>query len=625
MCGIAGFFGPFGLDQLRSCVDAIRHRGPDYQGVEMCDNEVGLGHARLAIIDLSPAGQQPMWTHDQSCAIVFNGEIYNYRELKHELESEFSFTSSTDTEVLLYAYRKWGKDMLSRINGMFSFVIYDKTKQQLFGARDRLGKKPLKYRISNNSFCFCSEIKGLLRLMDESPAMDPVAIDQYLTLQYIPAPRTGLSGVHKLPPAHWFTYSPAEGFTSERYWQLDYSRQQERTEAQWQHSILQTLEQAVLKRLMSDVPLGAFLSGGIDSSAVVAFMARNQSTPVRTFSIGFDDPRFDETTHAQTIATMYKTDHTEFRVTADMLLEGFDTICDIYDEPLADNSILPTTLLCQLTRSSVTVALSGDGGDENFAGYDRHAVVRFGQMYEKIPGWLRRGLIAPSARALYGLKPTKTTERAARFGTSFSEPFHRRYVNYNCFFTNQDKWELYTPEFRQAIGDNDAFEVFAPFRQSQWDEVDQALYYDCNTYLPEDLQYKMDAASMASSLEVRSPFLDHELLELTATIPSELKIRRGDKKYILKKALTESGILPKSVVYRPKQGFIIPIGTWFKGPLKDHVREAILSPDFLAAGVFDPHALTRYVDHYFTSEKGYDNNMFALLFLSGWYSQYISN
>lgn len=622
MCGIAGYSGAGSQEMLQAMLQAIGHRGPDDRGLEIF-GDVGLGHNRLSIIDLSPAGHQPMFDEERSVAIVFNGEIHNYKELRASLEGKYRFRSQTDTETIIHAYKEHGVDCLKRLRGMFSFVIYDLKQNLLFGARDRTGEKPLKYHLSDKIFAFASENKALLPVLGRAPTADRAALDHYLTLQYVPAPYTGFNEIRKLPAAHYFIFREGK-LSIQRYWGIDYSTKRELPERQWQQLLISKLKESVSIRKEADVPLGAFLSGGVDSSAVVALLAQCSSAPVKTFSIGFEDPRYDERRFARIVASRYGTDHTEFVVDNAAARASFDELVSFYDEPIADNSILPTLLLSRLTREKVTVALTGDGGDENFAGYDRHNIVAFSEIYRQVPSAARRALFDTAANTLHRVRPAVLTERAKRFSNTFEEPFHRRYQQYNCFFTTQAKEAIYSEAFLANADRADSFDLFQGAYRPQWDGIDKALAVDIHSYLPEDLLFKTDIASMAFALELRSPFLDHEFMELAATIPSSLKVRRFDKKYLLKKALVDQDVLPREVVYRRKQGFNFPLHLWLRGDQSGAVKDMIFSSQLDALGMFDRRRLEAFIGRYEAGSPDVSsNNVFALVSLASWADKYL--
>jgi len=621
MCGIAGYWGKGSRELLDKMLEAIAHRGPDDRGVEIF-GEVGLGHNRLSVIDLSPAGHQPMFDEERSVAIVFNGEIHNFKELRQSLAGKYTFRSTSDTEAIIYAYKEHGVDCLRLLRGMFSFVIYDLQRNLLFGARDRAGEKPLKYHHADGIFAFASENKGLMPVLARKPNPDVQALHHYLTLQYVPAPYTGFREFRKLPAAHYFIYKDGN-LSIRRYWAIDYSAKRDLPSEHWEDLIADKLRESVRLRMESDVPLGAFLSGGVDSSAIVALLAQCCEKPVRTFSIGFEDPRFDETRFARMVARRYATDHTEFVVDNTAARESFDRLGEFYDEPIADNSILPTFLLSRLTRQRVTVALTGDGGDENFAGYDRYNIVAFTDYYRRLPAAARKAVVSPLASLAYRITPSTLTERVRRFSKTFDESFHRKYQHYNCFFPSEAKDALYSTAFLHSPARTDTFDLFAQSFHADWAALDNALAIDIGSYLPEDLLYKTDTASMAFALELRSPFLDHEFMELTASIPASLKIRGFDKKHLLKKTLVDRGLLPREVVYRRKQGFNFPLELWLRGNTRNH-RDLLLSGKLAALGMFDSQKVDAWLQRYDVGDAEATNNqLFALISLAAWADRYL--
>lgn len=622
MCGIAGYRGAGSREMLQRMLESIAHRGPDDRGMEFF-GDVGIGQNRLSIIDLSPAGHQPMFDDEGSVAIVFNGEVHNFKQLRASLEGKYRFRSHTDTETILYAYKEHGFDCVRHLRGMFAFVIYDMKRDLLFGARDRAGEKPLKYYLSEGLFAFASENKALVPALRRRPTPDVAALHHYLTLQYVPAPLTGFREFRKLPAAHYFVFQDGK-LSIRRYWALDYSTKTRLGEKDWQPLIISKLKESVRIRMEADVPLGAFLSGGVDSSAVVALLAQCSPESVKTFSIGFEDSRFDERQYARIVAARYGTDHTEFVVDSAAARASFGQLVDFYDEPIADNSILPTFLLSRLTRQKVTVALTGDGGDESFAGYDRHNIVAFSELYRRVPPQARRLVAHPVVNALHGVMPAVLTERAKRFSNTFDEAFHRKYQQYNCFFTTEAKAALYADGFAASADCADTFNLFADAYRPQWEGIDRALAIDIHSYLPEDLLYKTDTASMAFALELRSPFLDHEFMELAATIPVALKIRHFEKKYLLKKALVGQDVLPREVVYRRKQGFNFPLDLWLRGKGAMDVKDLVFSSKMRSLGMFDACRLEAFLRRYemgATDASG--NQVFALVALAGWANKYL--
>lgn len=615
MCGIVGYVGEdIDRSKIAKMLQATAHRGPDDRGMYINGN-VGLGNNRLAVIDLSPKGHQPMFDESNEICIVYNGEMYNFMELRRELKKDYKFKSNTDTEVVIYAYKKWGINCLEHLNGMFAFVIYDMKRNLLFGARDRRGEKPLKYFFDGKTFIFASEIKGILPVLREKPKMDIDAIGDYLTLQYIPAPKTGFNDIYKLPPASYFIFKDGK-LEINKYWKLDFSKKFNISEDEWMELLEAKVDQCVKSRMISDVPIGSFLSGGVDSSAVTAFMAMNSNKPIKTFSIGFSDPKFDETEYSKQIAKKYKTDHSYVKVNSKIFKEELHKMSDYYDEPFADNSLIPTLFLSRFAREGVTVALSGDGGDENFAGYDRYNIVSFGSYYKLIPKLLRDGIINPMTNSLFFISPNLLTSRIKTFSNSFDMSFYKKYIYYKSFFDNTDK---------ERIGfksNKDTFSIDKNIYNSKLSQIDNALLADINSYLPEDLLYKTDIASMSASLEVRAPLLDYKLMELAAKIPDNLKIKNFNKKYIFKKMLIEKNILPKNVVNRPKRGFNPPVGVWFKSDMKEYVLNRLTSSKFRQTELFDNDKLDSYIKEYYSSNLNYHNNIFALIALSSWIDKY---
>ena len=627
MCGIAGKISftdkLISSNDIEKMTEAIKHRGPDDGGVYLSpDTKVGLGHRRLAIIDLSPLGHQPM-RYLNRYEIVFNGEIYNFQEKRAMLEQAgYTFQSHSDTEVILALYDKYGKDCLSHLRGMFSFALYDEQEGVLFCARDRVGKKPFKYYVDKDVFMFGSELKALLTQPEYVKEPDYVAIHHYLTLQYVPAPLTGFVGIRKLPPAHSLTLNVrTKEMKIERYWKLDYSKKLDLSEEEWQKKILEKLEEATALRMISDVPIGAFLSGGIDSSAVVAMMAKHSKTPIKTFSIGFKEEKYNELPYARMIAEKFHTEHTEF-IVEPKAIELLPMLVRQYEEPYADSSALPTYYVSRLTREHVTVALNGDGGDENFAGYSRYSAFQFSLMCERL-GVLHSSIIEPLARVVSSMAQNTLFERIHRFSRSLSQNYRRRYMEYTSYFTNPQKKELYTDEFKKKVWAENSYDFIAKeFGNSgSNNRAEQALYADFTTYLPDDLLVKVDIASMAVSLEGRSPFLDHEFLELTAQIPFNLKLRGfNNKKYILKEALR--GIVPDEILFRPKMGFGIPIDHWFRNELKDYAYEKLLQGHLVKKNICKREAIAHILDQHCRTNINYAPRIWALLTLELWFEEY---
>jgi asparagine synthase (glutamine-hydrolysing) len=627
MCGIAGkiSFSDKNIppQDIEAMNEAIRHRGPDDGGVYLSpDQKVGLGHRRLAIIDLSPLGHQPMRYLDRY-EIVFNGEIYNFQKERDALEKDgYTFASHSDTEVILALYDKYREKCLDHLRGMFAFAIYDEQEQTLFCARDRVGKKPFKYYLDDHVFLFASELKAILTQPEYRKEPDYLAIHHYLTLQYVPAPLTGFIDIKKLEPAHSLTIDlKTKTIRKERYWKLDYSHKLRLSEAEWKKRLIMKLEESVKLRMISDVPIGAFLSGGIDSSAIVALMAKNSKAPIKTFSIGFEEEKYNELRYAKIVAEKFKTDHTEFIVKPDAI-ELLPMLVRQYEEPFADSSALPTYYVSKLTRNHVTVALNGDGGDENFAGYTRYSAFQVSTLLDRLD-WLNRLIGVPITRLLARSIRNTFFDRLHRFSKSLSDDYRRRYLSYTAYFTNEQKATLYTKQFREKMRGQDTYAVIASrFQESgSKNRTEQAVYADFVTYLPEDLMTKVDIATMTVALEGRSPFLDHELLELSARIPFGLKLKGlNNKKYILKEALR--GIVPDEVMFRPKMGFGVPIDAWFRGELKDYAREKLLDGQLVKRNLFKRSAIESILHAHASTGVNFSPHIWALLTLELWFEEY---
>ena len=626
MCGITGkIFFEHSVDahDIEKMNHALLHRGPDDHGIYLSpDKKIGLGHQRLAIIDTSSAGHQPMRYKDRF-VIVFNGEIYNFREKKAFLEKKgYSFQSHSDTEVLLALYDEYGVECLQHLRGMFSFAIYDEKEQTLFCARDRVGKKPFKYYTDGNVFLFASELKAILTQKEYHKEPDYIAIHHYLTLQYVPAPLTGFVGIKKLEPAHYiFLDLKTKKIEKKRYWKLDYSKKLDLSEKEWGKRILEKLEESVKMRMISDVPLGAFLSGGIDSSAIVALMAKNSTSPIKTFSIGFEEKKYSELPFAKIVAEKFGTDHTEFIVKPDAI-KILPFLVRHYEEPYGDSSALATFYLSKLTRKHVIVALNGDGGDENFAGYPWYSVHKFSLWYEKLLP-IHNFFVKPIATILAKYIHTKFFNRANLFSHMIAQDYARRYVNYIAYFTNEMKSNLYTDTFKKSVwAENTTNLILQKFQEAGGkNKIDQALYTDIATYLSDDLLVKVDVATMSVSLEGRSPFLDHEFMELVAQIPTNLKLKGlNNKKYILKKAL--NNLLPRRIMYRKKQGFGLPIEMWFRKDLKNYAHDILLSDKALSRGLFQKKGIENLLRVHETTGISNAHRIWALITLELWFREY---
>jgi asparagine synthase (glutamine-hydrolysing) len=616
-----GSLAPVDALAIGAMVRSLAHRGPDGEGVR-AEGPVGFAHRRLAIIDLSDAGYQPMTTADGRLWVTFNGEIYNFQEIRSELEGRgVAFRSRTDTEVILAAYREWGVGCLERLRGMFAFALWDAPRRVLLLARDRLGKKPLFYRLDQDGIAFASEPKAFLAEPDFQPEVDVEAISHYLTYQYVPSPMCAFRGVRKLPPAHYLLLQDGR-VSIERYWRLRYRTKRPMREVEAAEELLARLREAVRLRLVSDVPLGGFLSGGIDSSAVVALMAQEGSGPVKTFSIGFEESDYNELPFARAIAQRYSTDHHEFIVRPDAVAI-LPKLVWHYNEPFADSSAIPTYYLAELTRRHVTVALNGDGGDESFAGYERYLANVAALRYENVPGVIRGPLSSLLARLPSGSSRSGVA-RLQRFVAAMPEPREQRYARWMMHFQPELKEELCTPEFRREAGGDAMRMLLDQYDASDADDfVDATLDVDVNRYLPDDLLVKVDIATMAHGLESRSPFLDHPLMEFAASLPPDLKLHGRIKKHVLKKAVR--GLLPDEVIDRPKMGFGVPIDHWFRRELKELAYDLLLSRESVSRGYFHTAVVRRLLDEHVSGARAWHYQLWNLVMLELWHRTFIDH
>jgi asparagine synthase (glutamine-hydrolysing) len=622
MCGIAGQITmdrrPVDGRTVAAMGARLRHRGPDDHGLHV-KGHVGLAHRRLSILDVSAAGHQPMSNDAGTVWIVLNGEIYNYGELRGRLRSPRAFRSRTDTEVLLYLYEDHGLRCLEMLRGMFAVAIWDERSQRLLLARDRLGKKPLFYSLRNRTLSFASELKALLA-DGPRPDLDPVALHHYLTFQYVPAPQTIYRDVHKLLPGHALVYEDGK-ITDSAYWTLSYGKEHaRRTDGDYREEFLALLTESVRLRLVSDVPLGAFLSGGVDSSSVVALMSRLSNRPVRTFSIGFKEEAFNELPHARRVADQFATDHHEF-VVEPSAVEILPELAQVYDEPFADSSAIPTYYLAQLTRRFVTVALNGDGGDELLGGYPRYRFEEGGRLPASLLSDRTRARLQDLLARLPGSLPGADRLRS-RLGPLLT-PVSRTYLRRICYFAPDEKDALYTDGFRGSVRAHDSLALLDDwFGQAPApDLLDRLLAVDTRSYLPDDLLVKVDRATMAHGLEARSPLLDHRLVEFAASLPVDLKVRGGEGKHLLKSAMRD--LLPEPVVTREKMGFAVPLDRWYRSECRDFVRDTLLSARSLQRGYFQPSQLRALLD---TEQGGactYGARVHALLMLELWHREYM--
>jgi asparagine synthase (glutamine-hydrolysing) len=629
MCGIAGIVDLHLASVDRPTLEAMcasqAHRGPDDQGLYLQPG-VGLGQRRLAIIDLA-GGKQPLANEDGSVWVTFNGEIYNFQQLKVQLESlGHRFATHSDTEVIVHAYEQYGTRCLQHFRGMFAFAVWDARRREIFLARDRLGKKPLLYALAGGQLVFASEFQGLLRHHAIDRTLDLTALDEYLTFGYVPAPKTIYRGVWKLPPAHFLHMAvsgqdaPTKLPAPERYWRLSYQPKQVIDEQAAVEGLLDALTEATRLRLIADVPLGVLLSGGLDSSMVAALMSRLPGGRVKTFSIGFEEQEFNELPYARAVAERYATDHHEMIVRTHAI-EVLPRLVRHYGEPYADSSAVPTYYVSQMTRQHVTVALNGDGGDECLGGYERYLGQLLALRYQRLPWLLRRLVIEPAAALVPGsLSRRSRLQQAKRFLQRASLPTAQRYAGWVTFFTPEQKRELYRPDFEAALAGHDGLtwllDAFADQRHRESDTLDQVLAVDVETYLPNDLLVKMDIASMANSLETRSPFLDHKVMEFTATLPSALKIKKRSLKYLLKRAAVD--FLPPQNLTRRKMGFGVPVGAWMRGELRSFLQDTLLAPTAFNSRLLRRPALEAMIDAHLAGRKDHAYQLWSLLWLELW-------
>lgn len=619
MCGIVGIWdsqGTRAVDRLvlQRMNESQHHRGPDETGLHIAPG-VGLGHKRLSIIDLA-TGQQPLFNEDRSVVVVFNGEIYNYRDLIPELTAlGHVFRTRSDTEVIVHAWEAWGANCVDRFRGMFAFALWDERQQTLFLARDRLGVKPLYYaQLPDGNWLFGSELKSLLAHGGLRRELDPRSVDDYFTLGYVPDPRTIFTSAHKLPPAHTLTLRRGQPAPQpRRYWDVRFTGDNPISDEDAQAELVQRLQDSVRLRMISEVPLGAFLSGGVDSSAVVAMMAAQSNDPVNTCSISFDDPKYDETAFAQQVADRYKTRHFVDLVHTDDF-DLIDTLAALYDEPYADSSAIPTYRVCQLARRHVTVALSGDGGDETFGGYRRYQ-MHLGEerLRSVLPLSVRQPLFGTLARLYPKADWAPRFVRAKSTFQALARNSVEAYMHSVSIFRDDMRPQLYSQAFKRRLDGYRTAELFHGHAQAAQtdDPLSMIQYVDLQTYLVGDINTKVDRASMAHALEVREPLMDHPLVEWLATLNPRLKIRSGESKWLLKKAMEPH--VPHQVMYRPKMGFAVPLMRWFRGPLRERVRHAVLGGELARTGFFEQRYLEHLVDAHTSGRRDYSSPLWALL------------
>jgi asparagine synthase (glutamine-hydrolysing) len=626
MCGIVGIVEsdlnrPVLSEDLGRMVRMLVHRGPDDEGAVIRPG-VGLGMRRLAIIDVA-TGQQPFGNETDDIQLVANGEIYNFQQLREQLRAlGHTIRTQSDIEVLVHAYEEWGIGFLRRVRGMFALALWDARTRTLVAARDRAGEKPLYWTKTSRGLLLASEVKALLVRPEVTRELDPEAIDQFLTYEYVIAPRTILKGVHKLPPGHYLTYRDGE-VSVHSYWDAAAVRPRDWNETDAVDALRDALRRATVSQMVADVPLGAFLSGGIDSSTIVAFMSEASLQPVNTFSIGFDDGTYNELPYAREVANLFKANHRE-RTVSPNLLDLFDRLVVHLDEPFADVSLFPTYLVSQLAREHVTVALSGDGGDELFGGYDAYQAQELAARF----AWMGDALMPAAAAVAAALPPTEKKKglvnKFKRFTLGATQaPADLGHYRWMVYLSSRAKERLYTPALRAGLTQTD---VYAPVRDAlarfgHSDLTNRQFYADLSLYLADDILVKVDRMSMATSLETRAPFLDADVMELAFSMPGHFKIRNGERKWILKRAV--HGLLPDRILNRRKEGFSIPMKNWLRRELQPLMR-SLLSPERVAArGLFQPAEVSRLVEDHVAGRENYAHTLFPLMVFERWCQEHL--
>ena len=613
MCGICGVYN-FGTGEpadpvaLKRATDAMTHRGPDDEGFHL-DGALGLGNRRLSIIDL-PGGHQPLANEDESVWITFNGEIYNYRDLRPDLAARgHRFRTNSDTEVILHLYEEYDLRFVDYLRGMFAFAIWDRRQRRLVLARDRLGVKPLFYALGPGRLAFGSELRTLRELLPETPAIDPQAVYDFFGFRYIPAPRTFYRGVEKLLPGH-LLIADTQGVRTQAYWDVPAEEETTRSEQDISAEVIEKLRESVRLRLIADVPLGVFLSGGTDSSAVVAFMAELGARPLRTFSVGFDEPEHSELPFARAVATRYSTDHHELVVKPEHVRDELPRLVAFRDEPVAEPTDVALYLISRLAAQSVKVVLAGEGGDELFAGYPKYAADRWSGLVSALP----RSVTQAAIRALpFRQRRLKTALEALSIGDE-----GERYATWFASFSRDERESLFAPEFLAQVDPSHPARVFESYLEKvrHRSPLKRMLYADLKVWLPDNLLLRGDLMTMAASIEERVPFLDHHLVELAARVPTRLLTRGFRTKALLKKALRP--YVPREVLYRRKVGFHVPVGQWFRKPLRSLVADLLLSPQAAARGYFNARNMERFVHEHLDGIRERQKELWALVNFELW-------
>ena len=625
MCGIAGIVytdpdRPVAVDDLKKMCGALIHRGPDDEGFFTRDN-VGLGMRRLKVIDLV-TGRQPISNEDGSIWIVFNGEIYNYPELRRDLEERgHKFSTQTDTETIVHAYEEYGENCVGKLNGMFAFAIWDGSRKKLLLARDRIGVKPLYYFFDGHRLLFGSELKAILQCKDIPKNIDRQALDAFLTFEYIPAPLSIFADIKKLPAGHLLILERGK-VSTRQYWDLQFGAS-EADERELSETLYDLLKDAVRMRLISDVPLGAFLSGGIDSSSLVALMSELMDRPVKTFSIGFDDPSYNELEYARTVAKYFGTDHHELTIQPDVVNLVSDLIRHL-DEPLGDVSIFPTYLVSKLAREHVTVVLSGDGGDELFGGYEWYVAEKIARYYRHLPGAVKTRWI-PSLIGLVPPSPRKKgpVNKLKRFVEGSALPESLRHFRWSTFLTEASKCDLYTEDLRQSVKHGETCSRFTTYFNTcvEADPTWQEQFADVKTYLADDILVKVDRMSMANSLEARTPYLDYRVAEFAAALPTGLKLRGLQTKYLLKRCMSEK--LPPCILKRKKEGFSIPMKNWLQQELRPMMEEVLSPCRIKQEELFNPSYVEKLKRDHLNGVANNSHQLWSLMVFEIWQDAYL--
>lgn len=615
MCGICGIVSvrnsnPFEAELIRNMTKAINHRGPDDSGYHVEDG-IALGHTRLSIIDLA-GGHQPIYNEDKTKCIIFNGEIYNYTDLRSELITKgHRFSTDSDTEVILHLYEEEGYDCVKKLRGMFAFAIWDKVNRVLFIARDRLGIKPLYYSCNSEWICFSSEIKSILASKRVHPELNSSSVDQYIALNYTIGPDTTLRGIKKLLPGYFLVFNEGK-IKVTQYWDFDAIEETRESFDECLHKVEALIEESIRIHLMSEVPLGAFLSGGVDSSVTVGVVTKLTGKPVKTFTVGYEDAEdVSELKYARIVANHFKTEHHEFILKPGKLMEVLPEVVWHLDEPISEVQAIPLLLLSKLARNYVTVMLAGEGADEIFAGYPIYRYMNYIEKYQRISPYLRKYVLSPVLGKVLGSK------KEGKYRDWISLPLERRYLGTGNYFTESMRNKLYSGDFKISLDKNLYDPIDSCYRKvAKRDAIGKMVYLDTKTWLPEELLIRADKMTMAASLELRVPFLDHVLVEFAASLPSEMKVTMIQSKYIFKKFAEK--LLPKEIVYRKKQGFPVPLKKWFREELKITAKDILLDSKARQRGLFNTGYIEWILNQHTSSAEDFSKNIWNLLMLEVW-------